>query len=104
MFSDTGKQIILLPGKSSNIMFLNTGKQNVLLPDESNKIVFADTGKQNVLLPDESNKIMFLDTEKQERVPTYLLGITDWLRLHIIHISFKSMDLLLISFYCVYLG
>ena len=66
--------------------------------------MFSDTGKQNVLLPDESSKIMFSDTEKQERLPTYLLEITDWLHLHIIHISFKSMDLLLISFYCVYLG
>ena len=66
--------------------------------------MFADTRKQNVLLPDESNKIMFSDTEKQERLLTYLLEITDWLRLHIFHISFKSVDLLLISFYCVYLG
>ena len=58
-------------------MFSDTGKQNVLLPDESNKVMFADTGKQNVLLPIESNKIMFSDTEKQERLPTYLLEITD---------------------------
>ena len=85
-------------------MFSDTGKQNVLLPDESNMIMFADTRKQNVLLPDESNKIMFSDTEKQERLPTYLLEITDWLHLHIIHIPFKSVDLLLISFYSVYLG
>ena len=104
MFSDTEKQNILLPGKSNNIMFSDTGKQNVLLPDEGNKIMFAETEKQNVLLPDESNKIMFSDTKKQERLPTYLLEITDWLRLHIIHISFKSVDLLLISFYYVYLG
>ena len=85
-------------------MFSDTGKQNVLLPDESNRIIFSDTGKQNVLLPVESNKIMFSDTEKQERLPTYSLEITDWLCLHIIHISFKSVGLLLISFYCVYLG
>ena len=74
-------------------MFSDTGKQNVLLCDESNKIMFVDTRKQNVLLPDESNKIMFLDTEKQERLPTYLLEITDWLHLHIIQICFKSVDL-----------
>ena len=47
---------------------------------------------------------MFSDTEKQGRLPTYLLEITDWLGFHIIHIFFKSVDLLLISFYCVYLG
>ena len=85
-------------------MFLDTGKQNILLPGKSNNIMFSDTGKQNVLLLDESNKIMFADTEKQERLPTYLSEITDWLRLHIIHISFKSVDLLSMSFYCVYFG
>ena len=104
MFLDTEKQNVLLPDESNKIMFSDTGKQNVLLPDESNKIMFSDTRKQNVLLPDESNKIVFSDTEKQERLPTFLLEITDWLRLHNIHISFKSMHLLLISFCCVYFG
>ena len=85
-------------------MFSDTEKQNVLLPGKSNNIMFSDTGKQNILFHDKNNKIMFADTEKQERLPTYLLEITDWLCLDIIHISFKSVDLLLISFYCVYLG
>ena len=30
-------------------MFSDTGKQNMLLPDESNRIIFSDTRKQNVL-------------------------------------------------------
>ena len=104
MFSDTGKQNIFLLGKSNNIMFSDIGKQNVLPPEESNKVMFVDTRKQNVLRLDESNKIKFLNTEKQERLPTYLLEITDWLRCHIINIPFKIVDLLLISFYCVHLG
>ena len=52
MFSDTGKQNVLLPDESNRIIFSDTGKQNVLLPDESNKIMFSDIGKQNVLLPE----------------------------------------------------
>ena len=40
MFSDTGKQNILLSDKSNNIMYSITRKQNVLPPDESNKITF----------------------------------------------------------------
>ena len=43
-------------------MFSDIGKQNVLLSDESNKMMFADTRKEIVLLPDKSNKIMFSDT------------------------------------------
>ena len=36
-------------------MFSDTGKQNVLDPDESNNIMFSGTKKQNVLLPGKSS-------------------------------------------------
>ena len=71
MFSDTGKQNILLPGKSNNIRFFYTGKQSVLLPDESNKIMFMDTGKQNILLPGKSDKIMFSDHWEAKRFASW---------------------------------
>ena len=55
----------MLPDETNKIVFSDTGKQNVLLPGEINQIMFSDTGKQSVLLPDESNKIMFSDTATQ---------------------------------------
>ena len=46
MFSDTGKQNALLPGKSNKIMFSGTAKQNVLFSVESNKIMFWTMGSK----------------------------------------------------------
>ena len=77
----------MLSHENNKIMFSDTGKQNVLLPDESNKIMCPDTRKQRVgswqeqqdkfsghreakrlMLPGKSNKIMFSDTGKQNVV------------------------------------